>query len=64
MDKILIVIAASSPFLAFLVRVACWFITDAVRQRRRTRAARVAHHCGDNPRPDHHQDRHGQAPAA
>ena len=62
MDKILIVLAALTPFLAYLVWVICWLTSDALRERHRTSTA--ARGCGDSPRPDHYQDRHRQTPAA
>jgi hypothetical protein len=67
MDKGLVALAASSPFLACLLWAGWWFISDAFRERRRARAvARMALRYRDRPRPNqnHDQDRHGQAPAA
>jgi hypothetical protein len=39
MDKVWVVLSSASPFLAFYVWAGWWFITDAIRERRLTRAA-------------------------
>lgn len=71
MNDVLVALAASSPFLAFLLWAAWWFITDTIRERRQARiAAHMATRYRDQPQPDqddarnHNQDRRGQAPAA
>ncbi|MPZ82604.1 MAG: hypothetical protein GEV28_20270 [Actinophytocola sp.] len=39
MDKLWVVLLASSPFLTFIGWAVCWLVSDALRERRRTRAA-------------------------
>jgi hypothetical protein len=49
MDKVWVVLLASAPFSTFLVWVVWWLVSDALKERRRARAAvQLAERYGHN----------------
>ena len=66
MNDVLVALAASSPFLAYLLWAAWWFPTDTLRERLPSTRRRTCGHPLPRPAPSRppRQNRHGQAPAA
>lgn len=62
MEKVWVVLLAGSPLWAFLLWTAWWLVSDALRERRRARAA--ARFAKQYERGPDEQGGHGQASAA